>query len=313
MFTRRSFLATSSAAAAWMALRDTRLLSQAAAQAPPAGVFTDIRGGVATFTARGGTIGVFVADGALVIIDSQFADTAQVCLDGVRKRSARRIDALFNTHHHGDHTGGNRIFREAAEKIVAHANVPGLQKAAAEAANSAAQQAYPDTTFTDQFKLSLGKETIVARHYGPAHTGGDAVIFFEQANVAHMGDLIFNRRHPFIDRPGGASIKNWIPALEKVAAEHANDTRYVFGHANEGYPVVGDKADLLAMRDYLSALVEAAQGAAKKGMSRDEFVTTKLPAAFAAYDPKTPPATPNPRFGLPANLGVAFDEVSTGK
>ena len=77
----------------------------------------------------------------------------------------------------------------------------------------------PDTTFTDVWSFEHGDEKVSAKHYGPAHTGGDAVIRFEKANVAHMGDLMFNRAHPVIDRPNGASIANWTVVLQKVAAE----------------------------------------------------------------------------------------------
>ena len=69
------------------------------------------------------------------------------------------------------------------------------------------------------------------KYYGPAHTSGDAVVTFEKANVAHVGDLVFNRRHPYIDRPAGASIANWIKVLEGTVADHDGGTIYIFGHA----------------------------------------------------------------------------------
>jgi glyoxylase-like metal-dependent hydrolase (beta-lactamase superfamily II) len=310
--TRRLFLATGSCAG-FAALAHLNLRAQGSNPAPVTGTFSELRDGVATFSARGGTIGVLVRDDALVVVDSQFPDTAKQCLEGLRQRSGRKIDVLFNTHHHADHTGGNPILGEAAARIVAQQNVPTLQKAAAQEAQSPGDQVYAGTLFADEWKLSLGKENLVARHYGAGHTGGDSVVFFEHANVAHMGDLVFNRRHPFIDRQGGASVRNWIVVLEKVAAQHDTDTRYIFGHAGEGYPVVGQRADLLAMRDYLSALWTAAEAAVKKGTPRDQFVATQLPSAFAVYDPKTPPAKPNPRFGLPANLGTAYDEAAAAK
>jgi hypothetical protein len=118
----------------------------------------------------------------------------------------------------------------------------------------------------------VGGETMALKYYGPAHTGGDAVVTFEKANVVHMGDLVFNRRHPFIDRPAGASIANWIKVLEAVVRDHKPDTIYIFGHGNTPAAIVGKDADLLYMRDYLTALLDFVRGEMKAGRSRDAIV-----------------------------------------
>ena len=90
------------------------------------------------------------------------------------------------------------MFQAKAEMIVSHERVPGLQRAVAEAA-------YADTTFADRWRQSFGDVTMSAWHYGPGHTGGDAVVLFEEANVAHLGDLGYHERHANIDPPAGAS------------------------------------------------------------------------------------------------------------
>jgi cyclase len=78
-------------------------------------------------------------------------------------------------------------------------------------------------------------------YFGPGHTSGDAVIFFQRADVVHGGDLLFRRLHPRVDGPAGASVVNWQKILEKLAAEHGTDTAFVFGHGKDGV-VVGKKA-----------------------------------------------------------------------
>ena len=80
---------------------------------------------------------------------------------------------LINTHHHGDHTAGNQTLQPAVETIVAHANVPRLQRRQAAERITEAAQAYPDTTFEDSWSLDLGSELVSAKHDGPGHTGGD--------------------------------------------------------------------------------------------------------------------------------------------
>ena len=118
---------------------------------------------------------------------------------------------------------------------------------------------------------------ISATFYGPAHTGGDIVVLFEKANVAHMGDLVFNRLHPFVDRQGGASIEGWMTVLEQVMKAHGADTIFVFGHAGETFRVTGGRADLQYQRDYFTALLAFTRKAKQAGQARDTFIKTATP------------------------------------
>lgn len=300
---RRKFLMTSSLAVAAGALRHVPAFAQAPAP-PPQTKFEELRRGIGVFHGQGGTIGWLVSPDGVVVVDSQFPATAQACLDGLKQRSSRAIDVLINTHHHGDHTAGNKTFRAAVKTIVAHAKVPELQKAAAQKAGNEADQAYADKTFADAWKMTVGAEIVSAKHYGPGHTGGDAVIFFENANIVHMGDLMFNRLHPFVDRPAGASIANWIKTLEKVAAEQGADTTYVFGHGKPDLGVVGKRADLLVFRDYFTAVLEHVRKGMKAGQSREEIAKTEALPGF------TDVISPSPRLSLAGVLGVAYEELT---
>jgi cyclase len=240
--------------------------------APPVTAFTNLRNDVGIFTGQGGTIGWLVSRSGVVIVDTQMGDAAAACLAGIRERSGgRTIDLVFNTHHHGDHTGGNGVFKPASKKIVAQDNVPALQKKGARPGTEATQ-VYADATFTNAWGADFGKEHVEANHYGAAHTGGDSVVTFRRANVVHVGDLVFNRRMPVTDRPGGCRIANWIQVLETIVKAHPADAIYVFGHAKQGLQPTGTKADLLLQRDFLAALLEHVQGQIKAGKSKDEIV-----------------------------------------
>ncbi len=298
--TRRQFVVSSSLVVASGAFDRVRLF----AQEPTVTRFEPLRGGVGIFIGRGGTIGWLATDDATVVIDTQFPDTAADCLAGMKTRSARGIDALINTHHHGDHTGGNAVFKPAVGAIVAHANVPGLQRGAAERAGTEADQAYPDTTFDETWSMEMGGETVSAVHHGPGHTGGDIAVFFENANIVHMGDLMFHHRHPFVDRAAGASIRGWVTFLEQVLAAHDADTTYIFGHAKEGLPVTGSSPDLEHMRDYFSAVLQHVEQGVAAGSSRDEIVALETLTGFEDY------ASNPPRLTLGGTLGVAYDELT---
>jgi glyoxylase-like metal-dependent hydrolase (beta-lactamase superfamily II) len=71
---------------------------------------------------RGGNIGFVVTDEGVVLVDDQFADLAPGIAEQIRSVSAKPIRFLINTHHHGDHTGGNGFFIKMTT-IVAHNNV----------------------------------------------------------------------------------------------------------------------------------------------------------------------------------------------
>ena len=125
--TRRDFVVLSSLGFVG-SLGDRWVFAQAPAQAPTVPEFKDVRRNVGVFTARGGTIGYLVTPDAVVVVDSQFADTAPMFLKGLQPKTSRKIDFLINSHHHPDHTGGNKAMQPNVGKIVAHVNVPGLQK-----------------------------------------------------------------------------------------------------------------------------------------------------------------------------------------
>src|SRR5258708_26989872 len=183
---RRDCFKKSSAAAALGLVSRAPLFSQAApsapnspaAQTPPVTEFKVLRGDVGYFTGRGGTIGWLASKDALLVVDTQFPDTGALCLAGLPGRGNRSVDLVVNTHHHADHTSGNIVFKPATKTIVAHANVPKLQFAAAEKAATLDKQVYADTTFTDAWRHDLGSEVISAQYFAPAHTKGDIAVTF---------------------------------------------------------------------------------------------------------------------------------------
>jgi glyoxylase-like metal-dependent hydrolase (beta-lactamase superfamily II) len=299
---RRHFIRRALALAAGAA-GGSRLLGQVAASPKTIEVmhFEPIRRQVGYFTGRGGTIGWLASPGALVVVDTQFPDTALACLKGLPGIGSRTIDATINTHHHHDHTGGNEVFKPASRVLVAQARVPQLQFEAAQRAEAGprvdpsatvAAQVYADTTFDEVWRRELGPEIVTAEFRGPAHTGGDAVVIFERANVIHLGDLVFNRLYPVVDRAGGASIMGWIKALEDCAAAYPADAIFLYGHGNPKFGVSGPRSDLLVMRDFLAA-----------GKDKPAVVAVDHLPGFPDF------AQPLPNR-LGAVLGAAFDELT---
>lgn len=306
--TRRDFLHRSLLAAGTLGA-GVRTLAQNPAAAAPATAkpgaagseFTPLRRGVSTFAGRGGTIGTLVTPGLALVIDTQFPDSVVACFDGVRKLAGREADLIINTHHHGDHTAGNVTARQRGiRRIVGHERVPELQRAWAATRNPAPAVEVPNETFSQRWRLDAGDEAVAAEHLGPAHTGGDIIVRFEQANVVHMGDLVFHRLIPVIDRPGGASIKGWIRVLEDVAGRYPADAIYIFGHGRD--EVTGRRGDLLLMRDYLARLLETVSADLKAGRTLAQMKERKTLEGFSDYGGAN---------RLPSNIETAHAELAS--
>jgi glyoxylase-like metal-dependent hydrolase (beta-lactamase superfamily II) len=301
---RRQFITSTSAGIAGVALgRSARAQAPAQAAAPPQTKFEEVRRGVGMFIGNGGTIGYLVNGDGAIAIDSQFMNTAEICVDGLKTRAPKGIELLINTHHHADHTSGNKAFRPLVKKIVCQENCLVWHKKVSEEAKNVADQAFADTTFGGSWSTGFGDEKVSAYYFGPGHTSGDAMIVFDKANVVHGGDLLFRRVHPRIDGPAGASAVNWIKVLDRMLKDHGSgDTIFVFGHGADNN-VRGGKADVMYFRDYLTAAVDHVQKGIKAGQSKDEV--TKIAAVKGFEEVKTF----TPRLSLEAALGSIYDEL----
>jgi cyclase len=230
---------------------------------------------IGVFTERGGTILFYISKKGIAVVDAQFPDTATHLIDELKKKSEKPFKYLINTHHHGDHTAGNISFKGIAENVVAHANSLVNQKAVAEKSKSEDKQLYPGITYTDTWDTKLGKEKIALHYFGAGHTNGDSLVHFEHANIVHMGDLLFNRRHPYVDKSAGADMGNWIKLLDKAVATFDSKTQFVCGHSGEGYDIVAKADDLKAFGGYLGNVLQFVEGEIKAGKTKEEILKNK--------------------------------------
>lgn len=233
---------------------------------------------IGVFTESGGTIGFMIDKKGVVVVDAQFPTTAPHMIGELEKKTDTQIKYLINSHHHGDHTAGNISFKGLVKHVLAHENSKKNQKRVAIANKNLDKQLLPTKTFSETWQRHVGDESVALHYWGPAHTDGDSFIHFENSNIVHMGDLMFNRRHPFVDRSSGASIKGWIKVLHKATRKFDSKTTYIFGHAAEGYNIVGNADDLKKFADYLDAVLKFTEGEINAGKTKEGFLkTTSIP------------------------------------
>lgn len=262
---------------------------------------TMLRNDVGIFEERGGTIAFLLSKKGIVVVDSQFPDQSKHLIDELKKKTDKPFKLLINTHHHSDHSGGNISFKGIVGNVVAHANSKINQEKSAKTNKNEDKQLYPDITFTDTWTKRVGNEKMKLHYFGAAHTNGDSFIHFQHANIVHCGDLLFNRRHPFVDRGAGANIKSWMEVLNKALNKFDKETMYVFGHAATGYKVTGTADELNKFRDYLGNVLKFTEGEIKAGKTKEEVLKTTLIPGGEEW--KTD--------GIQRPLGAAWDELTS--
>lgn len=255
---------------------------------------------IGIFSEKGGTILFYLGKDGIAVVDAQFPEQSQHLIEELKKQTSQPFGLLINTHHHGDHTSGNIAYKGIVEHVLAHENSKANQIKVAKASKTEDKQLYPDQTYKEVWSQRFGKETITLHYLGAGHTNGDSLVHFEKADIVHMGDLLFNRRHPYVDKANGAQMQNWVQILETAQNKFSNKTRFVFGHAGEGYEVTGTKDDLRAYSIYLQQVLTFVESEIKTGKSRDEIVKqTSIPG--------------NQEWkgdGIQRPLGAAYDELT---
>jgi cyclase len=231
-------------------------------------VATHVAGSVHMLTGAGGNLGVSVGPDGMILIDDQFtpmAEKIQTALDEIGPGPLRFV---LNTHFHGDHTGGNEFFGAKAP-IVSHVNV--RERLTKEVSirgslrDPAAQGAWPVVTFDTSINFYFNDEAIEVVHFPNAHTDGDGVIFFRNANVIHAGDIFFSDRFPFVDLENGGSVQGVISAVEDLMKRCDTSTKVIPGHGE-----LSDKAGLERYHAMLMVSVKQVAAWKKEGKSVEE-------------------------------------------
>ena len=201
---------------------------------------------------KGGNIGLLLGEDGSFVIDDQYANLSAKILQKIESLGGGKPRFLLNTHYHGDHTGGNKNMGLAEVTIVAHDNVRKRLQSGSyiEAFGSktppADEIALPVVTFNAEMHFHINDESVHVIHLPAAHTDGDSIIHFKQANVVHAGDIFFNGFFPFIDVDHGGTVRGVISAVDHILGITDNDSSIIPGHGP-----LANRVQLQAYRDML--------------------------------------------------------------
>jgi cyclase len=243
-----------------------------------------VAGNVYMLVGSGGNIGVSVGDDGTILVDDQYAPLTDKIVAAIQTITPDPARFIINTHFHGDHTGGNENFGKRGSIITAQENV--RRRMSSEQTRKVLRQdtvpaappdALPKITFVDEVTFHWNGDTIRAFHVDNAHTDGDSIIHFTNADVFHMGDTFFMGRYPFIDVDFGGNVNGIIAAADAVLSLAKPTTKLIPGHGDLATP-----ADLKSYRDMLSDIRKRVQDLIDEGKTVDEVVAAKPAAQYNA-------------------------------
>ncbi len=232
-----------------------------------------VNDGVYVLYGAGGNIGVLVGSDGILMVDDQFEPLApkiEKALLAVTNEK-QKVKYLVNTHYHGDHTGSNHYFAKSAS-VLAHENVRKRMSV------SNKGPGLPVITYEHGVKLHLNQERVHVKHLSAGHTDGDSVIYFEKANVWHLGDLFFESRFPYIDVKSGGSIDGYINNLDQLATKINDEAKIIPGHG-----LLTDKQGLKKYIHMIKTTKSIILDKKQSGMSKQQVLEAGLGEEWKAW------------------------------
>lgn len=291
--------------------------------------WTAVAPGVHVATGQGGNVMVVANGGEALISDSKNLGYGFTLRREAEAVGGAPLRHAVNTHHHGDHVGGNVAFTtdlplighpnaqarlgEWAQGVVGQENerlartasqmreqggdpqvIEEIERLVSELRSMSPDRFVPNQTVSDTEEVSVGGRAVQLRHADRGHTDNDLFLYVPQVNLIHTGDLLFVGRHPFIDAPGGATTAGWQRCLEAMMRFADGGTVVIPGHGE-----ITDRAGLQRQWDYFEGMRASVTAAVAEGRTREE-VMALTPSVFEGLGDGA------------RNLGVVYDEVTAG-
>ena len=266
---------------------------------------TKLGGNVYQLEGQGGHIGVLAGPDGVLMVDSQFAPLTEKIVAAIKAIDPGPIRFLINTHVHGDHTGGNANLGALGVTIVARPQLRARLESPSPGAGGAPGKpappaALPRLTYDAPMTFHLNGEQVQLVPIPAAHTDGDTLVKFVNADVIMTGDFYRSMGYPNIDRANGGTLSGMVAGLTKIVELSGPSTKIVPGHG-----AVVDKTAVAAHRDMIIALRDKLAPMVKKGMTVEQVTAAKPTADFDAKVPGI--GTTGDRF-----IGQLHAELSAG-
>jgi len=264
--------------------------------------------------AAGGRIGVLVGPDGIFMVDAQYAQLTDKVVAAIKQISPAPIRFMANTHLHIDHTGGNANFAKMGVTIFAReelreelAHPPASANGNPPPARDPASLPVVTYGLGGPVKFHMNGEIVDLIPVRAAHTGGDTMIRFENANAIMIGDFYRNYGYPFIDTNNGGSLKGALEALDATMKLAGPDTKLIPGHGT-----IINRADLIPYRDMILDVRAKVQQMIAQGKTLQEVLAAKV---TSPYDARVPGGLLPAGAGTSADrfVGMVYSELKAGK
>ncbi len=225
--------------------------------------------------AAGGNVGVLPGPDGILVVDDQVPNLAEAVLRGIRRISDEPIRFVINTHVHIDHIGGNQLMARQGATIVAQENVHRrmltrlrIPRGGGRFMPQPAEAARPMVTFDRQATFRLNGEEVQVFHVPPAHTDGDAFVYFVDSDVLHTGDVFRTNMYPIIDVYNGGTMQGLIDATQLAVDLAGPNTKVIPGH---GFGFT-DRDGLLEVLEMITTVRDRVRDMVGEGLWLDEVL-----------------------------------------
>jgi glyoxylase-like metal-dependent hydrolase (beta-lactamase superfamily II) len=215
----------------------------------------------------GGNSGIVIGTTGVLVIDAKTTPASgKALLDEIARLTPKPVTHVILTHSDGDHVNGLASF-PAGVTVIAH---EGARRELAAALAAGGRGAPPSDHMPTQVitqnaeHLTLDGVNVELRHWAPAHTSGDLVVYLPAQRIVFTGDIITNRPDPLIHLQKNGSSAGWITTTQGILGLDAD--KFVPGHGDPQTraEIQSDLASATQKREHVMAL-------AKEGKSLDEI------------------------------------------
>jgi glyoxylase-like metal-dependent hydrolase (beta-lactamase superfamily II) len=229
----------------------------------------------------GGNVTASIGPDGVLLVDCDFAEMSDKLVAKLKELKGSSPRLIINTHFHYDHTGGDQIFGSTATIIAAtqvRTRLMSEQVLWKKTHPAFPTNALPILTFDDSVMLHMNGDDIRAVHLPNGHTDGDTVVFFQNENVASLGDLYFSGMYPIFHPEHQGNLNSYLHNIDSILKKIPDGTRIIPGHGP-----LSNKRELAQYREMIAASIEVVKTGIKRGMTLERLQKQGLPEKWESF------------------------------